>query len=303
MWKKYLYVRDHQGSVLALLDAETGGVADSYEYEPYGLPHIYNANGTEMTESAVGNRMLYTGREWDPMAKVYHYRHRVYSPVEKRFLQRDPIGLAGGWNEYACCRGNPVNATDPMGLLVIWNPTTYLDPWMGWGHAISGGGNGIVYEGVVMRASTGSAAFIDGVIPFADPLASHGLYNRDCDIGTSFSRFIGQTTRDIEIALLPGAIAQTGVRAGPGLFYVTSWAPEGVAPIVGTGGGWVMLGKPNWIDWILSGTLYPYSNSATAIVSRAALSSPMAKEGFIFGLTKGLIGQRVLPAAAACGAP
>ena len=116
-WKKYLYLRDHQGSVMALLDADTGSVVESYEYEPYGLPHIYDADGTEMTDSAVGNRMLYTGREWDSMARLYHYRHRVYSPVEKRFLQRDPIGLAGGWNEYAYCGGNPVNATDPMGLV------------------------------------------------------------------------------------------------------------------------------------------------------------------------------------------
>jgi len=75
--------------------------------------------GDEIADSAVGNRMLFTGREWDADVRMYHFRHRTYSPEDKRFMQGDPIGLGGGWNYYAYCGGNPVNATDPWGLTAL----------------------------------------------------------------------------------------------------------------------------------------------------------------------------------------
>src|SRR5690606_8822865 len=94
----------------------------SYEYEPCGMPTILTIEGdtvTTATTSAVGNRFLFTGREWDADLEMYHYRHRTYSPRNHRFMQGDPIGLAGGWNYYAYCGGNPVMAKDPMGLDIV----------------------------------------------------------------------------------------------------------------------------------------------------------------------------------------
>jgi len=107
---------DHLGSVLALATPD-GEIVESYEYEPYGLPTIYDDEGEIVASrtSAVGNRFMFTGREWEPDGEFYHYRHRTYSPHEKRFMQRDPIGLAGGWNVYAYCGGDPVNWVDPGG--------------------------------------------------------------------------------------------------------------------------------------------------------------------------------------------
>jgi uncharacterized protein RhaS with RHS repeats len=45
--------------------------------------------------------------------------HRYYDPQTGRFVTRDPIGQAGGINEYGYVGGDPVNSSDPSGLRPI----------------------------------------------------------------------------------------------------------------------------------------------------------------------------------------
>lgn len=128
-WETLFYLRDHLGSVLALVDG-AGAIVESYEYAPYGAAEITALDGVsprKVAASVFDNRMLYTGREWDAAAGFYHYRHRTYSPREHRFMQGDPIGLGGGWNYYAYVGGNPANARDPLGLVSWWGPFFWPD--------------------------------------------------------------------------------------------------------------------------------------------------------------------------------
>lgn len=48
---------------------------------------------------------------------MMYRRNRYYDPLTGRFTQTDPIGIAGGLNVYGFGEGDPVNFSDPFGLL------------------------------------------------------------------------------------------------------------------------------------------------------------------------------------------
>ncbi|MDB4913994.1 MAG: hypothetical protein JWM95_1638, partial [Gemmatimonadetes bacterium] len=64
----------------------------------------------------VPNSMRWKGLLYDAESGLYYVRARYYAPEMRRFLSEDPIGLAGGINQYRFAENDPVNGSDPTGL-------------------------------------------------------------------------------------------------------------------------------------------------------------------------------------------
>ncbi len=103
----FFYHQDGLSSVTDLTDS-AGATAKSYSYDAYG--NILESPGT------VEQPYTYTGREFDSESGLYYYRARYYDPSTGRFLQKDPIGFAGGdLTLYQYVSNNPPNWNDSSG--------------------------------------------------------------------------------------------------------------------------------------------------------------------------------------------
>ena len=129
----FYYHRDRLGNVTEITNF-LGDVVQRYVYDSFGGITIYDSEGDEITTDSEGyleNPFTYTGREYDPETGLYYYRARYYNPETGRFLSEDPIEFSGGdTNLYRYIVNNPINLTDPYGLLVkrCNRPLKFLPP-------------------------------------------------------------------------------------------------------------------------------------------------------------------------------
>lgn len=103
----YYYVADRLGSIAQLVSA-SGAVAAQYTYDPYG-------NRTIVSGAVVAD-IGYAGYFSHAASGLAFAMYRAYDPAHGRWLNRDPLGEAGGLNLYAYVEGNPVSRIDPLGL-------------------------------------------------------------------------------------------------------------------------------------------------------------------------------------------
>jgi RHS repeat-associated protein len=103
----YFYVNDHLATPQKMMDA-AGTVVWSADYKPFGEANV--------NVSTITNNLRFPGQYFDAETGLHYNYFRDYNPVIGRYIEADPIGLAGGINLYSYVLNNPINWVDPMGL-------------------------------------------------------------------------------------------------------------------------------------------------------------------------------------------
>jgi RHS repeat-associated protein len=102
------YSRDALGSVRALTDS-SGTVLNTDTYAPYGA--------VSASTGSTQNNLLFQGMYLDNESNLYYDIARYYDPTTAQFLSIDPA-VASTMQPYSFVGSNPVNATDPSGLMI-----------------------------------------------------------------------------------------------------------------------------------------------------------------------------------------
>jgi len=105
----YYYINDHLGAPQIITD-DSRAVVWKAKYLPFGKVNISVAQ--------VENNLRFPGQYFDAETGLHYNWNRYYNPETGRYIAADPIGLDGGMNLYAYVGGDPVNFTDPEGLII-----------------------------------------------------------------------------------------------------------------------------------------------------------------------------------------
>ena len=208
-YRSLIHLRDHLGSVRAVVDGDTGTVIEASDYYPFGkrIP-TPTAGSAAVSESAVTepaevtesleatvastgsatvataptspNRWHFSGKESQSFLSasipLLDFGARMYDPLTARWTAQDPLAEKYyAVSPYAYCSANPVNIVDPDGL--AWKPLYYNGEYVGY-EWIS---NDDAYENGQLKDGYYEQAI------FFTATGTQGSFNKDSDknIGTS----------------------------------------------------------------------------------------------------------------------
>lgn len=107
--KTHVHLFDRNGNVSGLVDATTRKRSATYDYDSFGqLTTCYG-------EYAKKNPFTFSTKHTDYATGLCYYGYRWYSPMHGRWISRDLIGEAGGFNLYGFVGNNGVMYYDYLG--------------------------------------------------------------------------------------------------------------------------------------------------------------------------------------------
>ena len=118
----YFYVRNVQGDIIALVDAD-GKVVVKYTYDSWGK--VIAVTGELADTVGVQNPFRYKGYYYDSETGMYYLKNRYYLPGLRRFICAD-VGVTrivkdtNGNNLFCYCFNNPLNMKDLNGNWPKW---------------------------------------------------------------------------------------------------------------------------------------------------------------------------------------
>jgi RHS repeat-associated protein len=180
----YFPTYDGNGNIAALLRASDGVAVAKYEYSPFG--ELLRCEGAYAKE----NPFRFSTKFTDDESGLVYYSARFYSPSLGRFVNRDPMGEAGGLNLYGFCGNDGVNGIDYLGFGTITvNGQTFTTDDNGNfsvnGHNYTDNGNGTITR----HGEGGSVVFGIGSTGYAD-------WNEGGAVGGLDLSFLGSSGSD-----------------------------------------------------------------------------------------------------------
>ena len=160
-----------------------------WESDPFGT------NLPDENPSSLGvfkYSLRFPGQQFDGILGLHYNYFRDYDPALGRYVQSDPIGLAGGTNTFAYADANPAEFSDPFGLDVTINITN---------RSLSSTGNSV--GGTVSVSST-----MTPIAPYSGHAIenTHPTSNRPVVPGGSYSAYVrtDHNPNRIELRDVPG---------------------------------------------------------------------------------------------------
>jgi RHS repeat-associated protein len=106
------YAIDQLGSGRDVVAANSGLRSAHFDYDPYGAPIRSGGRGSV--------DFRFAGLFYHQPSGLYLAVYRAYDPLVGRWLSRDPLEEAGGVDLYSSVKNDPINRTDPYGLLDVY---------------------------------------------------------------------------------------------------------------------------------------------------------------------------------------
>ena len=160
-YRSLIHLRDHLGSVRAIIDGDTGTVLEANDYYPFGKRIPLPVSGAvpvtealsvtepvevtapvEATVASTGsataataptsqNRRLFSGKESQSFLSasipLLDFGARMYDPITARWTAQDPLAEKYyAVSPYAYCLGNPIRNVDILGFRPIYSTEGYL---------------------------------------------------------------------------------------------------------------------------------------------------------------------------------